>query len=158
MVESPSLEIFQPRLDAVLCSLLWVTLLGQGVGLGDRPTEVPSNPCHAGILWLLWFCDFLNQSFAIEYFYSNYTTKHHEILVNFDHSSKLLLSILNGQQVWLLGTKTEMNAAWSFIAPQAPALPAALAATAVTSALQDTSGRQHLSNSACCLPFSVLLM
>ena len=34
-VESPSLEIFQPRLDAVLCSLLWVTLLGQGVGLGD---------------------------------------------------------------------------------------------------------------------------
>ena len=35
-VESP-LEIFQPRLDAVLCSLLWVTLLGQGVGLGDDP-------------------------------------------------------------------------------------------------------------------------
>jgi len=34
-VESPSLEIFQPRLAAVLCSLLWVTLLGQGVGLGD---------------------------------------------------------------------------------------------------------------------------
>ena len=29
-VESPSLEIFKPRLDAVLCSLLWVTLLGQG--------------------------------------------------------------------------------------------------------------------------------
>ena len=29
-VESPSLEIFQPRLDAVLCSLLWVTLLQQG--------------------------------------------------------------------------------------------------------------------------------
>jgi len=29
-VESPSLEIFQPRLDAVLCPLLWVTLLGQG--------------------------------------------------------------------------------------------------------------------------------
>jgi len=27
-VESPSLEIFQPRLDVVLCSLLWVTLLG----------------------------------------------------------------------------------------------------------------------------------
>ena len=29
VVESPSLEIFQPRLDKVLCSLLWVTLLGQ---------------------------------------------------------------------------------------------------------------------------------
>jgi len=29
-VESPSLEMFQPRLDAVLCSRLWVTLLGQG--------------------------------------------------------------------------------------------------------------------------------
>jgi len=29
-VESPFLEIFQPLLDAVLCSLLWVTLLGQG--------------------------------------------------------------------------------------------------------------------------------
>ena len=27
-VESPSLEIFQPCLDAVLCNLLWVTLLG----------------------------------------------------------------------------------------------------------------------------------
>ena len=35
VVESPSLEIFRTRLDAVLCSLLWVTLLGQGVGLGD---------------------------------------------------------------------------------------------------------------------------
>jgi len=29
-VESPSLEIFKPCLDAVLCSLLWVTLLWQG--------------------------------------------------------------------------------------------------------------------------------
>jgi len=28
-VESPSLEIFKTRLDAVLCSLLWVTLLQQ---------------------------------------------------------------------------------------------------------------------------------
>jgi len=46
-VESPSLEIFQPRLDAVLCSLLWVTLLGQGVGLGD-----PRGPCQP-----LLFCD-----------------------------------------------------------------------------------------------------
>ena len=51
-VESPSLEIFKPRLDAVLCSLLWVTLLGQGVWAG-WPTEVPSNPDHPVILWLL---------------------------------------------------------------------------------------------------------
>ena len=29
VVESPSLEIFKPCLDAVLCSLLWVTLLRQ---------------------------------------------------------------------------------------------------------------------------------
>jgi len=29
VVESPSLEIFQTRLDKVLCSLLWVTLLQQ---------------------------------------------------------------------------------------------------------------------------------
>jgi len=47
-VESPSLEIFQPCLAAVLCSLLWVTLLGQGAGLGD-----PRGPCqpllHPGI-------------------------------------------------------------------------------------------------------------
>jgi len=35
VVESPSLEIFKARLATVLCSLLWVTLLGQGVGLGD---------------------------------------------------------------------------------------------------------------------------
>jgi len=28
-VESPSLEIFKTRLDMVLCSLLWVTLLRQ---------------------------------------------------------------------------------------------------------------------------------
>jgi len=42
-VESPSLEIFQTRLDAVLCSLLWVTLLGQGVGLGDPQRSLP-NP------------------------------------------------------------------------------------------------------------------
>jgi len=30
VVESPSLEIFKTCLDAVLCSLLWVTLLRQG--------------------------------------------------------------------------------------------------------------------------------
>jgi len=35
VLESPSLEIFKRRLDADLCSLLWVTLLRQGVGLGD---------------------------------------------------------------------------------------------------------------------------
>jgi len=29
VVESPSLEIFQTRLGAALCSLLWVTLLWQ---------------------------------------------------------------------------------------------------------------------------------
>jgi len=34
-VESPSLEIFKTHLDTVLCSLLWVTLLRQGIGLGD---------------------------------------------------------------------------------------------------------------------------
>jgi len=41
-VESPSLEIFQHCLDAVLCSLLWVTLLGQGVGLGDPQRALPT--------------------------------------------------------------------------------------------------------------------
>ena len=41
-VESPSLEIFQTLLDAVLCSLLWVTLLGQGVGLGDPQSSLPT--------------------------------------------------------------------------------------------------------------------
>ena len=41
-MESPSLEIFQTRLDTVLCSLLWVTLLGQGVGLGDPQRALPT--------------------------------------------------------------------------------------------------------------------
>ena len=41
-VESPSLEIFKTRLDAVLCSLLWVTLLRQGVGLGDPQRSLPT--------------------------------------------------------------------------------------------------------------------
>ena len=41
-VESPSLEIFQTRLDAVLYSLLWVTLLRQGVGLGDPQRALPT--------------------------------------------------------------------------------------------------------------------
>ena len=48
-VESPSLEIFQPRLDAVLCPLLWVTLLWQGVGLGDPQRALPTPT-------ILWFC------------------------------------------------------------------------------------------------------
>ena len=52
VVESPSLEIFKTRLDTVLCSLLWVTLLRQG-GWTGWPTEVPSNPCHSVILWFL---------------------------------------------------------------------------------------------------------
>ena len=41
-VESPSLEIFQTRLDKILCSLLWVTLLGQGVGLDDPQRALPT--------------------------------------------------------------------------------------------------------------------
>ena len=49
-MESPSLEIFQPRLDKVLCSLLWVTLLGQGVGLGDPQRALPTPA-------MLRFCD-----------------------------------------------------------------------------------------------------
>ena len=42
VVESPSLEIFKTRLDKVLCSLRWVTLLGQGVGLGDPQRSLPT--------------------------------------------------------------------------------------------------------------------
>jgi len=49
-VESPSLEIFQPRLAAVLCPLLWVTLLGQGVGLGDPQRSLPTPA-------MLGFCE-----------------------------------------------------------------------------------------------------
>ena len=41
-VESPSLEILKTCLDVVLCSLLWVTLLGQGVGLGDPQRSLPT--------------------------------------------------------------------------------------------------------------------
>jgi len=40
--ESPSLEIFQTRPDAVLCSLLWVTLLQQGFGLDDPQRSLPT--------------------------------------------------------------------------------------------------------------------
>ena len=35
-------------LAAVLCPLLWVTLLGQGAGLGDP--RGPCQPPHAGML------------------------------------------------------------------------------------------------------------
>jgi len=42
VVESPSLEIFKPRLDKVLCSLLWVTLLWQGFGLDDPQRSLPT--------------------------------------------------------------------------------------------------------------------
>jgi len=42
VVESPSLEIFKTLLDNVLCSLLWVTLLWQGVGLGDPQRSLPT--------------------------------------------------------------------------------------------------------------------
>jgi len=42
VVDSPSLEMFRTHLDEVLCSLLWVTLLGQGVGLGDPQRALPT--------------------------------------------------------------------------------------------------------------------
>ena len=51
-VESPSLEIFQPRLAAVLCSPLWVTLLGQGVGLGDPQRSLPPLPFCDSVIQL----------------------------------------------------------------------------------------------------------
>jgi len=41
VVESP-LEIFKTCLDAVLCSLLWVTLHWQGVGLDDPQRSLPT--------------------------------------------------------------------------------------------------------------------
>jgi len=49
VVESPSLEILKTRLDAVLCSLLWVTLLRRGVGLDDPQRSLPTPT-------ILWFC------------------------------------------------------------------------------------------------------
>jgi len=42
-VESLSLEIFRTRLDKILCGLLWVTLLWQGVGLGDPQRFLPTS-------------------------------------------------------------------------------------------------------------------
>ena len=54
VVESPSLEIFKPCLAAVLCSLLWVTLLRllafRGLGLDDPQKSLPTPN-------ILWFCD-----------------------------------------------------------------------------------------------------
>ena len=49
-MESPSLEILKTHLDAVLCSLLWVTLLRQGVGLDDPQRSLPTSN-------IPWFCD-----------------------------------------------------------------------------------------------------
>jgi len=68
-VESSSLEIFQTHLAAVLCSLLWVTLLGQGVGLGDPQRSLPtlnilcdSVSFHRNVVSeLLWKADWLNE-------------------------------------------------------------------------------------------------
>jgi len=42
VVESHSLEMFKPCLDKVLCSLLWVTLLWQGVGQGGPQRSLPT--------------------------------------------------------------------------------------------------------------------
>ena len=42
VVGCPSLEIFKTRLDKVLCSLLLVTLLWQGVGLDDPQRSLPT--------------------------------------------------------------------------------------------------------------------
>jgi len=39
----------------VLCSLLWVTLLGQGVGLGDPQRSLPTPA-------MLGFCDSVNRT------------------------------------------------------------------------------------------------
>ena len=50
VVESPSLEILKTHLDKVLCSLLWVTLLRQGIGWGDPQGSLPTPT-------MLWFCD-----------------------------------------------------------------------------------------------------
>jgi len=40
-VDSSSLEIFKTHLNKVLCSLLWMTLLWQGRGLGDPQMSLP---------------------------------------------------------------------------------------------------------------------
>jgi len=38
----------------VLCSLLWVTLLGQGVGLGDPQRSLPTPTMLGSCLVLSW--------------------------------------------------------------------------------------------------------
>ena len=52
--ESPSLEIFKTLLDKFLYSLLWVTLLGQGFGLGDPQRSLPTPT-------MLGFCEQLGE-------------------------------------------------------------------------------------------------
>ena len=42
--------MFKTRLDKVLCSQLWVTLLWQGFGLDDPQRSLPTPT-------ILWFCD-----------------------------------------------------------------------------------------------------
>ncbi|GAB0192672.1 translation initiation factor IF-2-like [Grus japonensis] len=42
VVESPSLERFKTHLDAILCDLLWVILLWQGVGQDDLQRSLPT--------------------------------------------------------------------------------------------------------------------
>jgi len=54
-VESPSLEIFKPCLDAVLCSLRWVTLLQQGVGLGDPQRALPTPTFCDSVICCLYY-------------------------------------------------------------------------------------------------------
>jgi len=49
-VESPSLEIFQTHLDAVLCSLLWVTLLGQGLDWVTHRGPFQPPPCCDSVI------------------------------------------------------------------------------------------------------------
>ena len=56
------LEIFKTLLDAVLCSLLWVTLLQQGIGLGDPQRALPAPA-------VLGFCFRCSQG-PTEFFFS----------------------------------------------------------------------------------------
>jgi len=56
-VESPSLEIFETCLDAVLCSLLWVTLLHRGLGWVTHRGPCQPRPCCdsavSSAIWLM---------------------------------------------------------------------------------------------------------
>ena len=52
-VESPSLEIFKTCLDAVLCSLLWVTLLRQGLDQMTHSGPFQTLPCWDSVKRLL---------------------------------------------------------------------------------------------------------